>query len=98
VCDAGFQQFGGNTTCFQITFTDINQIAIIDAGTGIRKLGRDLKLMGHKQEQIVPRFHAFPLGSHPRIPVLRPGLRVRSEDYLADDGGKPDGGEPPGDL
>ena len=59
VCDAGFQQFGGNTTCFQITFTDINQIAIIDAGTGIRKLGRDLQLMGHKQEQIVLAFTHF---------------------------------------
>jgi phosphoribosyl 1,2-cyclic phosphodiesterase len=59
VCDAGFQQFGGNTTCFQITFIDINQIAIIDAGTGIRKLGRDLQLMGHKQEQIVLGFTHF---------------------------------------
>ena len=59
MCDAGFQQFGGNTTCFQITFTDINQIAIIDAGTGIRKLGRDLQLMGHKQEQIVLAFTHF---------------------------------------
>ena len=59
VCDAGFQQFGGNTTCFQITFTDINQIAIIDAGTGIRKLGRDLQLMGHKQQQIVLAFTHF---------------------------------------
>ena len=59
MCDAGFQQFGGNTTCFQITFTDINQIAIVDAGTGIRKLGRDLQLMGHKQEQIVLAFTHF---------------------------------------
>ena len=59
VCDSGFQQFGGNTTCFQITFTDINQIAIIDAGTGIRKLGRDLQLMGHKQQQIVLAFTHF---------------------------------------
>ena len=33
VCDAGFQQFGGNTTCFQNTLTDTNRIEIIDAGT-----------------------------------------------------------------
>lgn len=59
ICDAGFQQFGGNTTCFQITFPDINQIAIIDAGTGIRNLGRDLRAMGHKQEQIVLAFTHF---------------------------------------
>jgi hypothetical protein len=30
ICDAGFQQFGGNTTCLQITFTDTNRIAVID--------------------------------------------------------------------
>ncbi len=59
VCDAGFQQFGGNTTCFQITFTDINQIAIVDAGTGIRNLGRDLQVIGHKQEQITLAFTHF---------------------------------------
>ena len=39
ICEAGFQQFGGNTTCLQITFTDTNRIAIIDAGTGLRNLG-----------------------------------------------------------
>ena len=33
ICDSGFQEFGGNTTCLQITFTDTNRIAIIDAGT-----------------------------------------------------------------
>jgi len=49
VCDAGFQQFGGNTTCFQIT-TEANRIAIIDAGTGLRNLGRDLRAIGHHQE------------------------------------------------
>src|SRR6187401_409352 len=52
ICDAGFQKFGGNTTCLQITFTDTNRIAIIDAGTGLRNLGRDLRAIGHKQEQI----------------------------------------------
>lgn len=25
ICDAGFQQFGGNTTCLQVTFTDPDQ-------------------------------------------------------------------------
>jgi phosphoribosyl 1,2-cyclic phosphodiesterase len=59
VCDAGFQQFGGNTTCLQITFTDMNRIAIIDAGTGLRNLGRDLRAIGHKQEQIPIAFTHF---------------------------------------
>src|SRR5215472_17164591 len=59
VCDSGFQQFGGNTTCLQITFTDTNRVAIIDAGTGIRNLGRDLRAMGHKQDQILIAFTHF---------------------------------------
>ena len=58
-CDAGFQQFGGNTTCLQLTFTDTNRIAIIDAGTGIRNLGKDLRAIGHIQEQLVLAFTHF---------------------------------------
>jgi phosphoribosyl 1,2-cyclic phosphodiesterase len=59
VCDSGFQQFGGNTTCFQITFTDTNRIAIIDAGTGLRNLGRDLRAIGHAQDQLFIAFSHF---------------------------------------
>ena len=59
ISDAGFQQFGGNTTCLQITFTDTNRVAIIDAGTGLRNLGRDLRAIGHKQEQLVIAFSHF---------------------------------------
>jgi phosphoribosyl 1,2-cyclic phosphodiesterase len=59
ICDAGFQQFGGNTTCLQITFTDINRIAIIDSGTGLRNLGSDLRAIGHKQDRIVIAFTHF---------------------------------------
>jgi len=59
VCDAGFQQFGGNTTCFQITFTDTNRIHIIDAGTGLRNLGRDMRAIGHHQDQILIAFTHF---------------------------------------
>src|SRR5260370_29302552 len=59
VCDAGFQEFGGDTTCLQIAFTDTNRIAVIDAGTGVRNLGKDLRVIGHKQDQIVIAFTHF---------------------------------------
>jgi len=32
--------------------TDMNRVAIIDAGTGLRNLGRDLRAIGHKRDQI----------------------------------------------
>jgi len=40
VCDANFQKYGGNTTSVLIQ-TD-NFIGILDAGTGIRNIGKDL--------------------------------------------------------
>ena len=41
-------EFGGNTTCVCITFNS-GRIAILDAGTGIRKLGIELIERGHEQ-------------------------------------------------
>ena len=44
VCDSKFQEFGGNTTCIAILPTseesEFDRVGIIDAGTGIFKLGR----------------------------------------------------------
>jgi len=48
VCEPGFVKFGGNTTCVCITFNS-GRIAILDAGTGIRKLGIELIERGHEQ-------------------------------------------------
>lgn len=41
VCDPHFIEYGGNTTCLFFEFDDGN-MAICDAGTGIRQLGKDL--------------------------------------------------------
>jgi len=80
ICDAGFQQFGGNTTCFQVTFTDTNRIAIIDAGTGLRNLGRDLHAIGHKQEEIriaFTHFHWDHIQGFPFfVPAYDPGQKI----------------------
>jgi hypothetical protein len=47
VCGPKFQEFGGNTTCLQVTDMKTNRIGIFDAGTGIRDLGNDLVASGH---------------------------------------------------
>lgn len=39
--DPEFYQFGGNTSCILVSF-DNGRIGILDAGTGIRKLGHDI--------------------------------------------------------
>lgn len=42
VCSRAFQDFGGNTSCLTISIPDKNVLSIIDAGTGIRNLGKEL--------------------------------------------------------
>ena len=39
---ADFDQFGGSTSCILITSDDAATIGIIDAGTGIRRLGKEI--------------------------------------------------------
>lgn len=41
VCGANFQEYGGNTTCVAVQFQS-GKLAIIDAGSGIRNLGKDI--------------------------------------------------------
>lgn len=45
VCEAGFQKFGGNTTCIYADLLNNDRhktIVSFDAGTGIRQLGKDI--------------------------------------------------------
>ncbi|WP_350286123.1 MBL fold metallo-hydrolase [uncultured Croceitalea sp.] len=61
VCEKGFQEFGGNTTC--VAVMDDNEegdVLIFDAGTGIRKLGKELMQRTFKgTERIVMAFSHF---------------------------------------
>ena len=79
VCDAGFQQFGGNTTCFQITFEDTNRIAIIDAGTGLRNLGRDMRAIGHRQDQLIIAFTHFHWDHLQGFPFFAPAYNPKQK-------------------
>jgi len=82
VCEPGFQQFGGNTTCFQVTATDSNRIAIIDAGTGIRNLGRDLRAIGHHQDQIFIGFTHFHSDHIQGFPFFAPAYNPQQKITL----------------
>ncbi len=48
VSHPNFQEFGGNTTCVMVELENGN-IGIIDAGTGIRRLGKDIIARGIEQ-------------------------------------------------
>jgi phosphoribosyl 1,2-cyclic phosphodiesterase len=58
VCDKEFLEFGGNTTSIKIT-RDNGRIAIVDAGTGIRNLGKDLLKKDFYQREIFIGFTHF---------------------------------------
>lgn len=60
ICGSDFLEFGGNTTCLQLIIPDCNSVVIIDAGTGIRDLGKDLMAMGlgqHTLDIFFTHFH-----------------------------------------
>ncbi len=48
VPDPDFQEFGGNTTCVEVIFGD-GSIVILDAGSGLRNMGKALMARGHQQ-------------------------------------------------
>jgi len=58
VCGPDYLEFGGNTTSIKIT-RDNGRISIIDAGTGIRNLGRDLIKDGFDQDILFIGFTHF---------------------------------------
>lgn len=41
ICDAGFNVYGGNTTCIRVESKN-GEVLVIDAGTGIRNLGKEM--------------------------------------------------------
>lgn len=59
VCGKEFQRYGGNTSCIKILREKAHRIAILDAGTGIRKLGKELIKEGFSQHVINIVFSHF---------------------------------------
>ncbi|MEP6948932.1 MAG: MBL fold metallo-hydrolase [Ginsengibacter sp.] len=59
VCGKEFQNYGGNTTCICIHRETVNRIVIFDAGTGIRKLGKEIVAQGITQNIINIIFSHF---------------------------------------
>ncbi len=59
VCGREFERFGGNTTCIRILREKANRIAIVDAGTGIRNLGKEIIKAGLSQQIINILFTHF---------------------------------------
>jgi len=59
VCGKDFLKYGGNTTCMRLDREKENRMVIVDAGTGIRNLGKELVAQNFKQELINISFTHF---------------------------------------
>jgi phosphoribosyl 1,2-cyclic phosphodiesterase len=88
VCGREFQRYGGNTTCICIKRETADRIAIIDAGTGIRNLGKELVAHRYKQEIINISFTHFHMDHMQGFPFFAPaydknqkiGIHVMGKD------------------
>jgi phosphoribosyl 1,2-cyclic phosphodiesterase len=82
VCSPHFQHYGGNTTCIQIRDKRTNNIAILDAGTGIRELGKDLIKSGHTQDEIFIAFTHFHWDHIQGFPFFEPAFNQKQKINL----------------
>jgi phosphoribosyl 1,2-cyclic phosphodiesterase len=79
VCNPEFQDFGGNTTCVQLKIKETNNIAVFDAGTGIRDLGKEFIASGHKQEELFIAFSHFHWDHIQGFPFFDPAFNKKQK-------------------
>jgi phosphoribosyl 1,2-cyclic phosphodiesterase len=83
-----YTEFGGNTTCFQVMAKDTGRIAIVDAGTGIRELGRDFIARQSGQNEIFIGFTHFHWDHIQGFPFFAPAYDSSIKLNLLAKGGK----------
>lgn len=79
VCGREFERYGGNTTCIKILREKANRIAIFDAGTGIRKLGKELIEEGIAQNIINIVFSHFHWDHIQGFPFFAPAYNPKQK-------------------
>ncbi len=67
-----YREFGGNTTCIQVMASDTKRIGILDAGTGIRLLGKDILAMDNHQDELFIAFSHFHWDHIQGLPFFAP--------------------------
>lgn len=79
VCGREFERYGGNTTCIRILREQANRIAILDAGTGIRKLGKELIKEGLSQNILNIVFSHFHWDHIQGFPFFAPAYNPKQK-------------------
>lgn len=75
ICDPDYMKFGGNTSCISISGVRDGGMAIFDAGTGIRKLGKEIAagMHGSVIQEISLAFTHFHWDHIQGFPFFDPG-------------------------
>ncbi|NAS12533.1 MBL fold metallo-hydrolase [Poritiphilus flavus] len=83
VCEQGYQEFGGNTSCVAVFGESDSDVLVFDAGTGIRNLGKELMqqefLPGRK---IVIAFSHFHWDHIQGLPFFAPAYDPSKEIHV----------------
>ena len=82
ICGPTYYQFGGNTTCIQMTDMELNRTAIIDAGTGIRALGKDILADEANRDNIIIVFTHFHWDHIQGFPFFAPAYDNTRKIYM----------------
>lgn len=72
ISDPNSTEFGGNTTCISITNNVDKRIIIFDAGTGIRKLGKEIEQSNENGKDIYLVFSHFHWDHIQGFPFFKP--------------------------
>lgn len=86
---AAFARYGGHTTCVSVAVETARGplVLVLDAGTGIRPLGRSLAGTSAAVAVVLTHLHADHLLGFPFFaPLYEPSCRVHVLDYAAADG------------
>lgn len=79
VCGREFEKYGGNTTCIKVVRDHANRIAILDAGTGIRQLGKEFIEEGISQNIINILFTHFHWDHIQGFPFFQPAYNPKQK-------------------
>lgn len=82
VCDMDYLEFGGNTTCISIFNHEIGRYSILDAGTGIRKLGKRIQSNHPNQKDIFIAFTHFHWDHIQGLPFFDPAYDTEKEIHI----------------
>ena len=82
VCEPNFLEFGGNTTCISLHNHQTGRVGILDAGTGIRNLGKNIREKYPDQRDIFITFSHFHWDHIQGFPFFEPAYDPDMELHI----------------